>query len=576
MLYIHFSRYKKIVPQVFVLIVSLIATIMPLHSFDSIDFSQLNNTLPTSNTAEADPDYVREVSCAFNDQVPNCLSPETILFLVTDGPVKLQNLLQFDVYNRTNPLMTRSLHTYPSLGALIQEPPINCLAFTFKPFFIYMPKGRFTKDSSALSSYSSMLTNHDWIEAIDLDDFPALDIPEVLPLFGKMTIEQRQLGAMLFAQGQSDNWIVTIALPILYLENNYQLSEADKRAIENSALFSGYGVPTASPVLTPSRDFSTFTEDHLISDKAGIGDLRCEAWYRAGSGKNGTCDVGAQVTIPTAHAITTGIFGARQGTFDKTAPIPFFDIQTLFNLYTCEPKQYIPLSELVVDLGIAALDRLSANVLDTPMGQQHASIGPVFRAVGCTNDGVAALQVTGEVSYLVPQDEVRFFKVKKDLASFNRDYTDPDTAQKNLNFLSSQATNTLYPTAVKIKVHPGFIVNITAAALITAEHFSATAGFNMWGKTRESFGCINCRYPVCDPQRNDYGGISRYTSDQPLDFDAGKLTGGYQGRLFGMVSGLIRSHPTFDVRVGLRGDGTIFTSAIGYDFTLAVDFIIDF
>lgn len=515
-----------------------------------------------------------------------CTTPSTVELLsaaaiipnITEAPLALQNFLVYDMYHVTYPLQTRALATYPTLSPLLQERPSQCWDMTLKPFFIYMPKARFRNQSSRICSYITLLTQHDFLKDIDDNLISGFDIPVILPLLGNITLEQRELGAMIFLQGSHERWFGSIALPAYYLENNYQLSPADKNRFENSALFTGATGPR--PTLIPSLDPNTFTTDHFISDKLGIGDLRCEAWYRAAESSRGYADIGLQMTFQTAHAVDSGIVGAMPGTLCRGGPVPYFDLQTIASLYSAwqagASSAGIDLSEYLVCLGLETLDRLSATILNTPLGEQHTTIGAVATCVGNTMHPDLACQLSGECTYYIPSNEIRMFKTIDDpVVITQRDYEDLNNAQANLNLLSERATNILFPVGTRIVVHPGFMTNITAALLFEKPSYKATLGFNIWSHTQEHFGTINERYPVIDPLRDQFS-PPRYIPYNNLNFEQGKRPRSYAGKLFGSVTSIIRSENSYNTRVGIRGDATIFSSNIGYDFTIAADFIIDF
>lgn len=512
--------------------------------------------------------------CTPNNEFANLTlaDPETILTLLTSSPLRLQNILPFDVYNFTYPLQRRSLHTIPSLALLLQDVPECHFSATFKPFLRFVPRARFTPKSTNILTYLSMLTEHDFIEDIDIDEFKTIDIPEVLPLFKNIRLEEREFGGMCSFQWRHNNWIVSFTLPVLYLENNYFLTEQEQKAIQDSPLFTGGTTP--NPSLTPSLDFSTFTEDHLINDKGGIGDLRAECWYEL-SHERCSAYVGGQITLPTAHVALSGIAGASDSAFCQKI-LPYFDIQTMFNLYLADTSNAkVALATMVANLGIDSLDRLSSILLNNPLGTKHVALGPVFRADGCLTHPDITFQVTGDIAYYIPGNEIRYFKTVKDPQSFDRDYSDGAQAQANLNFLMQQATDTLYPTAVCIKVHPGWTINLTSALRFFRPKYTVTVGYNFWAKTHESFGCLDKTFGVCDPFSALYG-EPRYNNDKILDLNAGKLSSALQGKIFTSITSVIKSHGSYDIRTGIRADATVHTYALGRDFTIAIDFIIDF
>lgn len=524
----------------------------------AIDLSGLDTSLATTDTHERELLHAHQQT----HRSEPCIPP-FILLAQLINLAQLNTLLQYDIYEHTNPIYIRSVHTEPSTTIRSQLFPECTYSVTCKPYIRYTPHAYLTHDSSRLGSYITLLREKSFLDQIDNSYFTQLSIPSVLPLFGNMRVEGRELGAMFAAQAWYGSSILfNIIAPILYLEYNFKLSQADTTAIEESPLFSS----STSIGPTPSRDFSTFKEEHLLSDKAGLGDVRFELWYNGEAAPDERSAIGGQLTLPTAKAVLTGIVAPCAARLNIRDEIPFVDLNELGQLYCRaqlgEPGQKVLLAETVVDLGVAALDRLSSILLNNPLGQQHASIGTVFRLERCIHPSVRA-HVTGEVSYYIPSAETRCFLVKKDPAAFDRDYNNPDLALENLDFLSQQATNTLYPSAVNLRVHPGWIFNITGLLEMSAPHYRVNLGCDVWGKTKESFGPLHFHYSPGSPCG-------------PFNLDKGKLGNAFQIKLFGSITSEIKSEHSYNARIGLRGDATVYSIGIGRDLVLAGDFIIDF
>ena len=234
----------------------------------------------------------------------------------------------------------------------------------------------------------------------------------------------------------------------------------------------------------------------------------------------------------------------------------------MFNLYVCakdgDKQSTLELTELVVDYGIQALDRLTANVADTAMGQDHFIIGPVVYAQRYMSKHTA-FAFYGEMEYYIPRRETRFFIVQKNPAQFARDYDSEVDAQANLNFLMQQATNTLYPTAVTITTKPGFITHFYATFNAYWDLYNGGIGYDFWSQSKEHLGHLKGR---CTP-----GG--------PLNLCAGKKQAAYEGKIFAQLASQLCGDG-YNMRIALRGDTTVHHKGIGRSFIVNVDFILDF
>jgi hypothetical protein len=498
------------------------------------------------------------------------LPPEVIVFNLTSPeapiPLQIQNILQFDMYHVTYPLNFRNPLTFPSTSPLFQEQPSCRFAATVKPFLNLTNKANFTPHSTKILSYLSLLTDHDFLEALEIDAFSTLKIPNILEQLSQMTEQQREFGVMFFFQGNDHprHVVWSVAMPLYYFQHNFFLNEDARNRLSDQTFFTGMGTAVAS------RNFDTFIQDHLINDIVSLGDLRFDIWYNSPHQSSLQVAAGGQITIPTARALLTGLSGACKGTFSRLQPIPFFDLQLLVNLYQCgvlegDFTSKAQLTELIANYSITALDRLGSILLNNRAGDQHTNFGPTLHlSYDCLP--CVAFDLIAEAAYYVPHSEIRLFKTVKSVVNFQRDYNNTADAVENLNFLSQQATDTLYPTAVNIVVKPGMMFHFAPCLIMSSGVFTGTFGYDFWCRSRETFGSIHQRY---NPPN------SNYIPGAPLDLEHGTKPSAYQGKLFGALLGDINSDCSKS-RIGIRGDITIHRRAIGRDFTISLDFIMDF
>lgn len=493
-----------------------------------------------------------------------CLEPEGVITLLTNPPVMIQDVLQKDMYHVTYPLNFRNPLTIPSTSPLIQGKPYCQYACTVKPFVNLMNKANFTPRSTEILSYLTLLTDSDFLET--LANRLSASAPEILGLLGNVTEQQREAGVMFFLQGNSRCITWSVALPMLYFQHNFFLTEDERNSLNKATFFTNFGTRVTS------RDLNTFIQDHLINDVISFGDLRFDAWYNSPHESSLQVAIGAQLTLPTAWAFIQGLSGACQKTFDRKQPMPFFDFQLLVNLGLCPGiTNTIQLTELIADYSISALDRLGSILLNNTAGDQHTNFGPTIHLAYefCNH---STFDIIAEAAYYLPAQEIRLFKTNKSVVNFNRDYANTAQALNNIYFLSQQATDTLYPMAVDIKVHPGMMGHIAAFFTTHYSALTATIGYDFWCKAEEHFGPICQRFNPINPN---------YITGAPLDIARGTKPAAYQGKIFASLLGEIHQAPCGNVgcstsRIGIRGDYTLHRRAIGKDFTISIDFIMDF
>ena len=284
--------------------------------FSCEDFESFSIELPPNIEEEKQR---QEIDAELTKNCDIDIPASTIVTILTtdnpdllDGhtPIQLQNILQSNFYLHTNPPVVRSLHELPTLRPRLYCP--DFWAFSADPFFNQTHEMFFTKCSPHIESYLNL--SEDFLATIDTDEFTAVTIPKVLSIFGNIALEERRIGIMLSSWKEYCNVIFSAALPAYYLEHNFFLSQKNQESIENQFLFSGN-----TGIVLPGLNFDTFVNQHLVSDKAGIGDLRLQALYDL-SRERRELYVGGQITFPTAHAFINGIIGNK---FCKTKQPPF-------------------------------------------------------------------------------------------------------------------------------------------------------------------------------------------------------------------------------------------------------------
>lgn len=479
--------------------------------------------------------------------------------LTQENTPEVQNILKTNFYEKTNPPVVRSIHDLPLISAhILRSKYEKGISIAATPFFNTTNRMFYTEHSDKILAYIALLSNKDFLEKIDQLDFTKIDIADVLSIFNKMSLVERRFGAMASAWGSWNHWTVSAALPFYWNEHNLFLTDAEQERIMNQPLFTGVGT------VLPGLDFDTFRERHFINDKLGMGDLRLQLLYNFAGDQCPPMRIGGQITFPTAAKFKEGIIG---GHFCKTSPSPLIDYVKMFDLaFDGSKRASLDLSELVINYGLEAIDRLAGNLIDLPMGEQHVNLGPLFHLEPCLSPhGTIGLVLDGELKFTLPAHEIRLFRIKKNGLNFDRDYLEQTQLCQNMRFLDEQSSHFLYPTPVRISTRPGIIAKASAALLAQVhESVQLTVGYDFWGQTREHLGKISCVFTPLD------------FAPQQLDLAAGTKHKAYEGKIFAGILGKICTKDFYPVHIGLQGDATVHNHGIGKSYTVGMHIGIDF
>jgi hypothetical protein len=495
--------------------------------FDAID-AILENSSPVAITATG------------------CSPQEIVSFL---NNLNIPQVLKQNFYCRTQPPVTRSPLDLPSLRTY--QDPCRDLSIYMLPFYNQTSRMFLTKNSPFINCYLAF--NADFLADLDIQTITQdmnLGLDDIFTLLGKIRLQERRVGVLFALYKNYRNWSLSIRTPFYYLERNFFLNEQERAEIKNAPFFKEESGTAASD----DEEVQSLLMKHAGADKVGLGDTRFSAFYMF----EGPCQelwLGGELTVPTAFAFKKGIL---LGSFCKTQrppPFDFFDLLQLSPLCSSIPAENEELQNLIIDISLDALNHLAANVADRPLGNNgHFTLGPVFEHHYHFTDCLQLITFGG-IEYLFPTEETRFFNVIKNPADFNRDFTDPEQATANLEFLNQQAIYTFFPTAICTRVSPGVIAKFSTGLLYETYHYYGMFGYDFWWQGQEHLRI----YPVIPA----------------LDINKGVKPAAHQSKLFGYAGGKMYIYD-YDIRLGVRGDGTIAHNGIGSDFTVGLDINVDF
>ena len=510
-------------------------------SFAMDDYSDYNNDFELDEF-----DKIAD-SVDWEPRVVDCIPASDIVSALTMPPFLLQNRLLQNVYLFTNPPNQRSLLDLPQF-LLHQWPFIQPRQFSWALFYNENSKMNYTQDGNTVEAYLN-LNNADLLQ--DIEDLFDIDIPTAIELVSVLKLQERRLGVMLDFYTNYHKWNLEVKFPFYYLERNFYVTPLERDAIER---FFASLVPGGEENGTPDEVDEVAVRKHLVSDKIGLGDTRVTVGYLAADKESFKFNIGGEATVPTGLAFASGMLGSKFAKNDLHTPLSIFE---LFQLGTCMPRQL----ELAMDIAkaflVSASDKLSANLLETGMGnnshlglaafmENTLLIAPRFHI-----DSRAALEC------LLPHSEKRFYINKKYPEAFlGRDYADSAQAMANLNFLNQQLIDTLIPKVYNTMVFPGFIFKFdTALSYNLTKGWNVTLGYDVWWQSKERLGNIQATPKQLSLLRKDLA--IRPTA--------------YQGKIF-MSTYVASRKGELDWLLSFYVDKTFVQSGIGKDFNISLHF----
>lgn len=486
------------------------------------------------------------------------VTPQNVLDFIAAPPLLLQDRLQNDLYLFTSPAnqRRRSLLDYPFNYLHDYCLPECGVQANFWTFANVTNRGNYTESGKTISSYWN-LNDENLIGNIDEEDF-GINIPDAISLFSGMWMEERRAGFMGSAFGVWDSFNCEIRSVLLYYnERNFNVGPEERARIEQSNFFDENNSGTTD---------TAELHRHFISDAFGCGDTRiCGGCFLIDQ-ENFGLNVGALMTLPTALAFERGLIG---GDFDKNSCHAPFDLLSLFQLFLSTPPNLVEVTRTSIDFLISAFDKLSANLLQVTMGNGgHIGTGFFFENFLPLNNRFK-ITTRGEIEYLFPSSEKRFYITKKFPQEFTalEPYTtdegaNPEEAPEKLAFLNNQLFDTFIPKVYKTSVYPGFIVRFASELTgYFGQTWSFGIGYDLWWQDKERLGSIK----ACPLQITN------------IRTDIATRPGSFQNKIFGTASYYCEESIWFDEWcLTFYADYTVLSSGIGKDYTLSLRFTAPF
>lgn len=440
---------------------------------------------------EIDFDYQQEIPA----EVPRGISQMFTEYALGDDNTLIpspETILLHPLYLRTNPLRLR----YILDNEQWQHDFVpGTTGFIFTPFVDFTYKSNFWRNKTTIDSYLDFAQG-DLVEKLeellkmyieekeeDLDDdivtaFANTDIPDVLELFNKMKVQQKQAGGMLkyIYKPENASWKVDVRVPLLWQLYNFYLTPAEQKAIEESPLIALLG----------AGDFMPFAKAHLISDKFGLGDTQVNVEWVVKDKPTSAASIGISLGIPTAVAFKKGLYGSY---FNKKNPRPTFSIvEDVINILETDSDN-IELKKRGAQLGLQILDRVSSVLLDHPLGRdKHWTLGAYYRSRMDFTSNLQLLGYTGIICPL-PATEDRFINHPITHAEVQTLKGLPHETDEEsiiaLNMYTKLILRKLFPEAYSCTVFPGLIFISNSCLNYTYHNWKFSLGSNTYCQMQE-------------------------------------------------------------------------------------------
>ncbi len=503
-----------------------------------------------------DDDYqlMEYLDTAGMDHISRAINPVDIMNILNH--LGVPQILEEPIFLHTNVLNKRSLLDQPIFEPDRAEFPgsfvVGAHAFVHK-----VDRSNFTKHSTKLSSYVA-LTEASLIEKLQstidatnqLSPGVSIDVAKIFSLFENMTVEERQAGFMFHCMKRWRKTTFRLLFPIFYQESNFSLTQQEQDAVAEEL---GASDPEEADI---------FNKQHFISDKIGFGDTRIEVDNITLKRPRYTLRWGGFLTLPTAWTWGGGFSGSQ---FPKPSTLPKFELEPLFEALGNSSKKEA--EDLLTEFLLDSLDRVAANLLDTPLGNNHHfGVGaytrwklPLRHFVSTTFADRMHFAGRSSIEIQCPSSEKRFYINKINEQGFaDRNFADTENAQvaaDNLQFLKEQVVSRLFLRAFDTRIIPGVIFRWSSGIYYKGQQWGFNLGPDFWLQSKPHISKI----------------YAPRSTLQVIDIPKVKQPIAYQGKIFGGIVLKHKSHRSTWF-FSLNADASLFERGLNQDYTLSLNF----
>ncbi|AXK60585.1 hypothetical protein [Candidatus Chromulinivorax destructor] len=459
-------------------------------------------------------------------------------------------ILNQSLYQRTNPIRTRTILDYPfalTYGFDAQGKNIASLDLYAN---IAWPKN-FTQSSQFLSSYLNT-ENQDILDILDniTEQFMienALDFGETFALLSPGKVVEIRAGGLLQTHFSRDKWNINLQLPVQYVARAFYLTPAEKDLLMNSPLASSFETEN-------NISESQFYYENFFVDQLGIGDFKIKAMYQVQQSPHFDVNIGGFIILPVATAIQKGVIGTWLEQNNNRA---YLDLRTI------NPDGSVPLTgknqDDITNFFMGAINKLNSNILYPLLGNN----GHVVTAFSCNTDWYFAQnwKFCGDYSFEIPlrAHEQRFYKAVQSNTDFENQFNtlannyntsfDDSDANALVLFANQKIQDMFFPFVYNTLVWPGLIVNSTNQFVVSHDYWGVQFGSNFWYQAKEQ--------------------ITAPIAPRNYDISVVPASSAAQGKVFG------KFNYNFDCQnnswsLSAYTDITVWNSGIGNDYTICI------
>lgn len=398
------------------------------------------------------------------------------------GFVNAQEILQEPLYYRSNPVGRRNIIDVSIFQQFSSFTRIPSKIIEFTPFYTQTYKEYYFNEHESIDHYLN-IKQETLVDVVDRFELTSFDLPEILSLFSKIKLQERNAGFMFGFTKATDFYAFAFRIPFYWTEHNFYLNKKEQNAIINHPAFADF-----------KGDFFEYAQQHLISDALALGDTKVQIEFLCKKSRKYQLSLGGRATLPTRVRLKKGLLGNY---FNINAP------RYSFNLYTDLLKiptdltaptdaEKATLTTNAVALTDAIIDRLSTMLLEQGNeNNHHFGIGIFGHSVMRFNEKFS-LSSLSSIEALLPSTEKRFYIIKNNNAAFNAFNWDDITVQidEKLTFLDKQFKEKFFLPVYPTHVFPGFIFQNTSALTHHCHTWDFIVGADFWLQTKEHLGRI--------------------------------------------------------------------------------------
>lgn len=375
-----------------------------------------------------------------------------------------------------------------------------------------------------LIDLGSLLTQEQLLELISfyLGGGDRQDFEQLLPLFSKITLQERKAGLLLQSAFTKGPFTVQLHTSVQLGERNFWLDPKDSNAIKRI-----FREKFGSESEIDEREF------YII--RVGMGDTRLKVGLNAVNMTSLQADVGFECIVPTSRLSYTPkiSIGLTQPSFEE--------------------------GELAKS-GLNTLRGIRDYLINPRLGNNgHIGLGCYFESkVGLFHE-IVQLWIRASHDVLFPADEDRLFMFKQTLKPEDLQRVLDNTPQDQ-QLVTDYIRQYVFPSSFKASVYPGGVTNFVCAVNVDfAQRWRGAFGYDFYAQNKERIKKI----------------LNTSIDLNDLRVEDAQLSAVSQHKIF--AEALYRKKKVkSDWGVGFGGDLTVSNKNIGDDWTLYLKFASSF